>query len=578
MSDTMVVTTGNSAWVVKTDLKALFPDEGEVPFDQWQRRGQLQVVKSGPHRAVYRLSLPETDLFLKHYKTPNLRSRLKNLIRGSDARREYYRAQQVGRRGIATITPVAFGERRAGGMITDSYLVCREITRATGLDHYLETIFPALDPSVRGPMRRELARQLAELTAAMHLGGIAHDDFHAGNLMVETDNEQPIRLHLIDLQAVRVLRPLAWRRARRNLVLLNLWFFQRASRSDRLRFLIHYLDKRPGLVKDKRRAANEIERRTWSVALKFWRRNPRRCMRTCRDFYRIDLHGRTAFALRRVPKPVLEKLLEDPRAPLADAEETRLKESPRTTVARVKILLGGRHEDWVLKRVGRKSWWHGFWRDNAGRRAWKAAHALADSHVPTPRPQVLIESSHARLGRESFLFTSWIEGGLTLDRHLRERIATLPVRARREQVRTLTEQLAALVRRLHENRFDHRDLKALNFVVALGEGTQEKNPKQPEATDSQCTEAGPCVFLLDLDCVRRRRFLSQGRRTQNLARLHVSFHADPLATRTDKLRFLRRYLPWGLRGRHDWKALWRRIDCLTQQKIRRNQKRGRVIS
>jgi len=578
MSDTTVVTTGNSAWVVKTDLKALFPDEGEVPFDQWQRRKQLRIVKSGSHRAVYRLSLPETDLFLKHYKTPSLRSRLKNLIRGSAARQEFHRARQIGRRGIATITPVAFGERRAAGMITDSYLVCREITRATGLDHYLETIFPALEPSVRVSVRRELARQLAELTAAMHLGGIAHDDFHVGNLMVETDHEQPTRLHLIDLQAVRLLRPLNWRQARRNLVLLNLGFFQRASRSDRLRFLSHYLDKRPGLVKDKRRAANEIERQTWSVARRFWRRNTRRCMRTCRDLYRVEGHGRTAIALRQVPKPVLEKLLEDPRAPLTDSEVTRLKEAPRSTVARVKVLLGGRHENWVLKRVGRKSWWRGFWRDSAGRRAWKAAHALASSHVPTPRPQVLIESARARLGRESYLFTSWIEGGLTLDRHLRERIAPLLPRDRREQVRALTEQLAAMVRRLHENRFDHRDLKALNFVVASGEGTEGENPKQPEATDSQRTEAAHCVFLLDLDCVRRRRFVSQGRRAKNLARLHVSFHADPLVTRTDKLRFLRRYLPWGLRGRHDWKALWRRIDHLTEQKIRRNRKRGRVIS
>jgi hypothetical protein len=65
---------------------------------------------------------------------------------------------------------------------------------------------------------------------------------------------------------------------------------------------------------------------------------------------------------------------------------------------------------------------------------------------------------------------------------------------------------------------------------------------------------------------------------QNLARLHASFHKDPLLTRTDKLRFLRTYLQWGLFGRHRWKRWWREIEAATQAKIARNRRSGRILA
>lgn len=569
MSDITWVTTGNSMPSVRADLEAALAPQGAVPIDAEHHRAPLHVVKNGAHRTVYYLNLPEAGLYLKHYKTPNLRSRLKNLLRGSDARQEFRRAEQIRQRGIATITPLAFGERRVAGIVSDSFLATREIAEAVSLDIYLHNVFTKLDRSAQGRARRELARQLAELTATMHAQGITHNDFHPGNVLVETVGAQPKKLHLIDLQAARISRPLAWRRARSSLVVLNLSFFQRASRTDRLRFLRAYLAHRPELAGDLRSASREIERGTCGFAPRFWRRHARRCLRPCRDFYQVDAQGRTAFALRQVPKRLVARLVDDPSGPLAQTDSVVLKQSARTTVARVTVRVNGCQEHWVLKRVVRKNWWLGLWRDSVARRAWTAGHSLVRSRVPTPRPWVLIESRHPQFGREGYLFLPWIAGGLTLDRHLAEQIAPLAPAFRRRAIRELTEHLAALVRRLHESHFDHRDLKAINLVVT----------RDAARKDQAAGPNGPLeVFLLDLDCVKRRRNLTTRRRAQNLARLHVSFHAHPLITRTDKLRFLRRYLPWGLQGRHDWKALWRRVDCLTRRKIRQNQRRGRVIS
>jgi hypothetical protein len=68
------------------------------------------------------------------------------------------------------------------------------------------------------------------------------------------------------------------------------------------------------------------------------------------------------------------------------------------------------------------------------------------------------------------------------------------------------------------------------------------------------------------------------RQVQNLARLHASFLRTALLTRTDKLRFLRCYLQWGLFGRTGWKRWWRDIDQATSAKVARNAGRGRPLS
>src|SRR5262249_2290598 len=76
----------------------------------------------------------------------------------------------------------------------------------------------------------------------------------------------------------------------------------------------------------------------------------------------------------------------------------------------------------------------------------------------------------------------------------------------------------------------------------------------------------------------RYRWLSRARKLQNLARLNASFVQSGLLTRTDRLRFLRCYLRWGLHGKADWKAWWHGIADATMAKIRRNHERGRPLA
>jgi hypothetical protein len=86
------------------------------------------------------------------------------------------------------------------------------------------------------------------------------------------------------------------------------------------------------------------------------------------------------------------------------------------------------------------------------------------------------------------------------------------------------------------------------------------------------------LSLIDLVGVRLRHPLPWSRRVQNLARLCISLEAVAGRNRTDSLRFLRLYLPWGLSPLNDWKGFWRSIERAIRGKRSRNLRRGRPLS
>ena len=65
---------------------------------------------------------------------------------------------------------------------------------------------------------------------------------------------------------------------------------------------------------------------------------------------------------------------------------------------------------------------------------------------------------------------------------------------------------------------------------------------------------------------------------RNLARLNASFVHVPAVTRTDRLRFLRAYLVWGLHGSAGWKDWWNGVARATEAKVAKNRKSGRPLA
>jgi serine/threonine protein kinase len=203
---------------------------------------------------------------------------------------------------------------------------------------------------------------------------------------------------------------------------------------------------------------------------------------------------------------------------------------------------------------------------------------LRERGLPTPRPLAVFHRRRRGLSFEGYLLTEKIDNASELQRFVAglDRFSSLQ---RQQVLRSYVDQVARLVRDLHLRHLSHRDLKAANILVVSGEGSvvSDKESLATAHHSPLTTHRSPCVWLVDLVGVKRHRYLSRRRRVRNLARLYASFYHSSALTRTDKLRFLRMYLQWGLLGRDGWKRWWHEIEIATRAKIARNTRLQRPM-
>ncbi len=567
MAEPVVVTAGGVRWRADPEVWARLIGPGGLRLREWLGAGAARVVKDGPHRTVYRVTLPGLDFHVKHYRLHGPRAWLRELVRPPKACVEYDRALCVAACDVPTAAPLAVGETWPRAGPDDSFLVTRTLEGAEPLNAFVERALPGFDAARRARVRQRLAVALGELLARMHDAGILHQDLHAGNLLVRLDKTDRPGLYLIDLHAVRRTRPLEWPVSRDNLVMLNRWFVLCAGRADRLRFWRTYFRSRVSLLGASAEAratglvsgagqARVLERATWESNLRFWRGRDRRYLGGSRHFAPVRAEGASGYAVDDLDRDALADLMADPDAPFVRPGARLLKDGPSSTVAEIDLRVGGATRRVVYKRFRVTNWGEPFLallRRSPALRCWANGHAVRDRLLPTPRPLAVWHRRRLGLAHEGYVVTELVPGAADLHRFVAG-LERLPAAERRGLLRGVLERTAVLVRELHRRRLSHRDLKASNVLVA----------------DDQ-------VWLIDLVGLAPRKRLSRARRVQNLARLHASFFRSPALTRADKLRFLRTYLQWGLFGRLGWKRWWREVERATLAKAARNARRGRPL-
>lgn len=541
----------------------------QLPLDRWLRSGIATRVKSGTHRSVYRLDLPEGEFFLKHDRYRRLLSRLRTLFRRSASSREWHKSRELRRRRIATVEATSYGEITRRGLVAESFVLLKAIPNAVSLDWCLGQRLPSMPRRVQARTRRLLARRLAELLAAAHRAGVRHNDLHAGNILVVPPPEgAPCdkaescwSLYLIDLPGVRLSKPLSWGRSRDNLVMLAASFQQFASRSDALRFWKAYAARRSDLaLPDVRQAAWNIERRVRRYQRRLQASRDKRCLATNRDFRSIVRPGVRAHVASDLGEREVELLLSRPDSLLSENWHQAVKLTRGSVLVRGNIVLDGRGVPLAYRRYQPKSllkrvaW---LFVGSRGRRLWRHGNALVSRQIATPRPLALVELNGGFRRPTCYLATTWLEGALNLHQ-LAWRWSELPSRERSQRVAQCAESLGKLVGRLHRWNYAHRDLKACNLVAI------------PGATKV-------ATYLVDLDGLRRRAWLSRREAARNLGRLAASFQAYSWIRRTDYLRFLRAYLKEAGRGTGEWKRHWQATLAGCRRVIRQRRRRGRPI-
>jgi tRNA A-37 threonylcarbamoyl transferase component Bud32 len=583
------VTAGGIRWHVAPEYHQLLLAKDGLPLASWLREGKATVIKRGPHRQVFRVELPGLSCYVKRNLVPDIKTWLRQLVRPSKARMELDRILALRARNIPTVEPLALGEQQGFLGIGDSYLVTRTLEGTEQLNALMARN-AAFAESRRRRIRQALAVELGRFVGRLHAAGIRHDDLHAANLLVRLHADDRPELFLIDLNAVTAGAALSWCDRRDNLVLLNRWFVPRSRRTDRLRFWRAYYEASGAGVwptdaagpREHFARARDVEEHTWISSRVFWTDRDRRCLRSNRYYRKVSGPSIAGHAVTDLDEDALTELIADPDQPFNRPRVPLLKNSRGSTITEMDIRVGGVLRRVIYKRFRVTTWtdpWRSLVRRSPALRSWFFGQALRERCVPTARPLAVLHRRRHGMHYEGYLVTEKIDGACDLGAMLHE-IAVMPHGEARRRLRGHIDDVARAVRELHRWRFSHRDLKAANVLVSR-DGAAAAQPSESSDTGvipNYLPWPAAAVWLIDLVGVRSLARLPRGRKIQNLARLNASFAHSALLTRTDRLRFLRVYLQWGLRGRDGWKSWWRGIAAATTAKVRRNLRGGRPLA
>jgi tRNA A-37 threonylcarbamoyl transferase component Bud32 len=543
---------GGLAWHVEPAGAELFGPEGP-DLAAWEKAGLTEEVKRNLQRTIWRVRLPGGSVYVKRCRANTPRSWAREVLRPAKARLEFENALALRGLGLGAVEPLAWGAE-PGPLPGDSYLITRALDGAVPLLDFLEG-------GLTAAVRRQAAREFARFLARLHDAGVTHPDPHPGNFLVEMPPSRVPKFYLTDLHAVRFGKPPGWPATMDNLVLLNRFFQVRADRTDRLRFWRAYLSARTTCTAaDAGRLAKDLERATADSNCRFWAARTARYRADNRDSREVRGLAAAGYAVRDLPDEVVRRWLADPDAPFAGAR--LLKDSPSSTVAEVVIDTPSGPRAVVYKRFPVKSWAgvvKNLFRTSAALRSWLVGNSVRDRGLPTARPLAAYHRTRYGVPLAGYAVFDRVPAAVALPAAVAD-LDRLPAAVRRRTVRGWVERLGRLVRLMHDRQVCHRDLKAPNVLMSGAD--------PPTAVP----------VLIDLVGVEAGRPVPEAARVRDLARLNASFLDSPRVTRTDRLRFLRAYLRWGLHGRGDWKSWWRQVNAATRAKAERNARVGRPLA
>ena len=213
----------------------------EVAKQVIQERSTVKFVLAEGNR--------QSTFFLKRYTSPSVQEYLKCLIRFSwpkSALNEWRAILRFHEIGLPTMVPVAEGEKRNRlGLVTQSFIVTKEIKGACRLDGYLTKWLQKTLSREAIQKKRDLIKQVAHLTRKMHAMGLNHRDYYLCHIFIRTMEEnEDFELFIMDLHRVDIRKRVGRRWIVKDLAALH--FSSLAlpiHATDRIRFLKQYLQK-----------------------------------------------------------------------------------------------------------------------------------------------------------------------------------------------------------------------------------------------------------------------------------------------------------------------------------------------
>lgn len=571
-------TENGYAWTLSSEHAPILR---QSPINWFDLRGNADtvLVKRNSHRDVWRVTCNGTTYFAKLYHPRDPLARLKLIIRGSTAVREWQVGRYAAAHSIATVLPVAVALKGFHGAGGSSLLITAAVPDVMPLNEYWL--------AHRHDRRRAdlITESLAMLIARAHQCGFRHGDMHPGNILVRCLGRRGEVL-FVDLHNVQTGRAVSRSDVIANLAQLNQWFRRHSTRAQRRRFLAAYLAFRDryalaspfsrNYAFQPRHLVGRLAAQAERHANRLWSKRDRRTRRTGRYFARVRpapgwrghvlLRSKHPAPMARASKAAYtlkqwNEWLADPVSWVDPARHTLVKDSHTATICRATVPAAAGDVTVIVKRSLARNFWKrlGLWfGPSRNVRAWRTANMLLNRDLPVAQPVAVIDRYRLGFVRvDSIILTDFIEDAVDLETFLTRDIAALPTDRQRRVKDRLVESLVGLLRTFHDRGFAHRDLKATNLLL-----------NWPAPFDN-----APRLTFIDMDGIRHLRRVRETHRTRAIVRLCASLLDSPACTRTDRLRFLKRMLTAPGRTARGWKAAWRDLDARVRGKQREKDAR-----
>jgi tRNA A-37 threonylcarbamoyl transferase component Bud32 len=185
---------------------------------------------------------------------------------------------------------------------------------------------------------------------------------------------------------------------------------------------------------------------------------------------------------------------------------------------------------------------------NRAQKSWRAGRYLLARGVNTPQPIFYVRRRISAFKSEHILATAEIQNSQSLRDYVNSNFSAN--RLTKVEKHKFISRAAGFLAHLHLVGVYHGDLTARNILV------EQRN-------DSR----GAGFFLIDLDAIRSRRWISRRRRIKNLDELGRNFLNLKIVSTYDRARFLRTYLKVYQKEKKGFKNFFREVRQRTMRRL-----------
>jgi len=271
-------------WLVLSGYARTIPEELVEKVRRVASYPECRIIRENNVRISMFVPQPETGevIFAKRYKCRGLKDIVKYFFVPSKALSEWKIMNAFLDRGIPVARPLAYGEKRKGGCLLDSYLFTEALATAVTLrDFYEQSLIPNGSPH-HDLNKSTVIKKLADLVSSIHAEGFFYRDLHAGNVLVVESDDETLSLYPVDFHKAWHLRRIPDFMRIRDLAQLKNSLA--VSPADQLRFLNAYALDAPRSFTHLKQSARRIEKKAeqlWRVHLKS---RTKRCLVNSTEF------------------------------------------------------------------------------------------------------------------------------------------------------------------------------------------------------------------------------------------------------------------------------------------------------